>query len=103
MVTDSRGLSGPILEEEVELSLRELCHSCRVETDFVVALVQEGVIDPLGPQTARWRFHGHCLTRVRRAANLQRDLGINLAGIALALDLMEESDRLRTELARWRT
>jgi chaperone modulatory protein CbpM len=38
--------------------------------------------------------------RVRSALRLQRDLGVNLAGIALALDLMEELESLRAELKK---
>jgi len=36
--------------------------------------------------------------RVRSALRLQHDLGVNLAGIALALDLMEELENLRAQL-----
>ncbi|WP_027330849.1 chaperone modulator CbpM [Marinimicrobium agarilyticum] len=96
-------LTGTILEEDIELTLGELCRNCHVEVDFVVELVQEGVIDPLEPDASRWAFAGHNLVRLRRAVNLHRDLGINLAGIALVLDLLEESERLKTELARWRS
>jgi chaperone modulatory protein CbpM len=38
------------------------------------------------------------VVRVRSALRLQRDLGVNLAGIALALDLMEELEDLRSQL-----
>jgi len=31
---------------------------------------------------------------------LQRDLGVNLAGIALALDMLDEIDKLRGRLQR---
>ena len=37
--------------------------------------------------------------RARTALRLQRDLEINLPGVALALELLEELDRLRRELA----
>lgn len=94
-------LTGRVLEEEIELSLAELCRSCRVEADFVVELVQEGVVDPIQPEAPRWTFAGPSLPRVRRAVNLHRDLGLNLAGIALALELMDEREQLRAELARW--
>jgi len=93
-------MAGIILEEEIELSLSDLCRSCRVDTDFVVALIQEGVIDPLEPAARRWTFGGQSLTRLRRAVNLHQDLGLNLAGIALALELLEDRERLRAELAR---
>lgn len=102
MRTDKHPLiAGAILEEEVELTLGDLCRSCRVEADFVVELIQEGVIDPLEPAEQRWTFSGQSLMRLRRAVNLHQDLGLNLAGVALALELLDERARLRVELARW--
>lgn len=92
------GLSGHILEEEVQLSLSELSRACHVEADFIVELVHEGVIDPLEPHQTRWTFSGVNLLRLRKAVNLRRDLGLNLAGVALALDLLEETERLRAQL-----
>jgi chaperone modulatory protein CbpM len=47
-----------------------------------------------------WRFSGGTVVRVRSALRLQRDLGVNLAGIGLALDLMEELEGLRAQLHR---
>ncbi len=94
-------MTGVILEEEIELTLSDLCRSCCVDADFVVELIQEGVIDPLEPKAHRWTFGGHSLTRLRRAINLHQDLGLNLAGIALTLELLDERERLRAELARW--
>ena len=45
-----------------------------------------------------WHFSGAALRRVRRALRLERDLELNLAGVALALDLMDELEQLRNEL-----
>ena len=41
------------------------------------------------------------LRRVRRAQRLQRDLGVNTPGIALALELLEEVESLRARLRRF--
>jgi chaperone modulatory protein CbpM len=90
---------GSVLED-LELTLEELCEACSVHTHFIHELVEEGVIDPVDTQTSPWSFKGHCLKRVRVVANLQRDLEINLAGAALALDLIQEIDALRAELER---
>jgi chaperone modulatory protein CbpM len=48
--------------------------------------------------TTEWRFSGTALRRTRLALRLERDLELNLAGVALALDLMEEVERLRRAL-----
>jgi chaperone modulatory protein CbpM len=40
------------------------------------------------------------LRRIRCAERLEEDLGVNSAGAALVLDLLEELERLRTRLGR---
>ena len=93
-------LSGDVLGEDVELTLVELCRTCQLPAERVYELVEEGIIDPLGGEPARWRFRWTSVRRVRCALRLERDLGVNLAGAALALDLLEELDRLRARLRR---
>ncbi len=93
-------LTGIILEEEIHLSLRELCDACAVHAEFITELVDEGVIEPSGFDKSHWCFSGISLHRIRTAKRLQRDLGINLAGVALALDLLDEMQRLHTQLQK---
>jgi chaperone modulatory protein CbpM len=45
-----------------------------------------------------WHFSGAALRRARVAVRLERDLELNLAGVALALDLLDELAQLRHEL-----
>jgi chaperone modulatory protein CbpM len=84
--------------EDAPLTLAELCRACNIHADWVIGLVEEGIIEPDGKEIHLWRFSGVSLVRVRSALRLQRDLGINLAGVGLALDLMEELEKLRTQL-----
>jgi len=93
--------TGTVIEED-SLTLEQLCHACGVHAEWVISLVEESIIEPQGDEMQVWRFSGASLVRVRSALRLQRDLGVNLAGIALALDLMEELESLRTELKRMR-
>ena len=87
-------LAGEVVED-MELTLSELCRVCAVTEAEVLALVEEGVIEPAGRRPARWRFAGTSLRRVRLALHLQHDLGVNVAGAALALDLLDELEALR--------
>ena len=57
-------------------------------------MVEEGILDPEGENPETWRFPGTSLTHVRIVVRLQRDLGINLAGTALVLDLLNRLARL---------
>ena len=95
-------LSGDVLEEDIELSLADLCRICQLSADRVLQLVDEGLLEPRGPGPGQWRFHGRSVRRVRCVIRLERDLGVNLAGAALALDLLEEIQQLRAHLNRYR-
>lgn len=86
------------LDEAPLITLAELCRACTVHAEWVIELVEEGVITPAGRRREQWRFYGESLQRVLVVQRLQRDLGVNLAGAALALELMEELTRLRRRL-----
>ena len=84
-----------LLDDSVELSLEELCAACRVSEELVVEIVAEGIVEPLGGSRAQWRFTGLAVTRIRRVIRLQQEFDVNLPGAALALELLEEVERLR--------
>jgi chaperone modulatory protein CbpM len=91
-------LTGAIFEEAVLLTVQDLSRMCAVEERHIVEFVEEGVLNVVEINTTEWRFPGAALRRARLALRLERDLELNLAGVALALQLMEELDRLRNEL-----
>jgi chaperone modulatory protein CbpM len=91
-------LTGEIFEEYAVLSVDELSRLCAVDRTYIVELVEEGVLSVATVEAEQWRFTGTALRRARTALRLQRDLEINLPGVALALELMEELDALRREL-----
>jgi chaperone modulatory protein CbpM len=97
---DEKTLSGILLDEHTELSLNEFCHACSRQEEWVVELVEEGVLEPIGGDRKRWQFSAASLQRAHITLRLQRDLGINLAGIALTLDLLDEIETLRARLNR---
>ena len=82
-------LTGEVMEESDLVSLADLCRSCTVETNTITTLVAEGILDPTGEDIEHWRFTIGSLRRVKTVIHLQRDLGVNLAGAALALELLD--------------
>ncbi|RZJ26779.1 MAG: MerR family transcriptional regulator [Haliea sp.] len=91
-------LTGFVLEDQDGLTLVEVCRACAAEPEMVMALVEEGLVVPSGAAPAEWRFTGVHMHRARVAVRLQQDLGVNLPGAALALQLLEELDSLRARL-----
>jgi chaperone modulatory protein CbpM len=97
-LSEHHALSGSIVEEAALLTVAELCRMCAVDERHIVELVEEGVLTVVEIEAAEWHFSGAALRRTRLALRLERDLEINLAGVALALELIEEIANLRREL-----
>jgi chaperone modulatory protein CbpM len=72
------------------LTVYDLSRTCAVQVQFIIELVHEGVLIPLnGTDHGSWRFGNNDSNRIRVAWRLHRDLGVNLPGAALALELLE--------------
>jgi chaperone modulatory protein CbpM len=93
---------GILLDEQTDLSLNDICRACSSSAEWVIELVDEGILEPTGYQPTQWRFSPDCLQRARTAMRLQRDLGVNLAGVALALNLIDEIHSLESLLSQVR-
>ena len=97
MQTALNEVIGRILEDDARFSLEELCRSCSLLPEQLLEMVDEGIIEPIDYQqtTTAWQFAGNSVVRVRTVIRLQRDLGVNLAGAALAVELLDEIKALR--------
>ena len=96
--SEDQVLAGAIFEETALLTVKDLSRMCAVDERHIVEFVEEGVLNVVEIDTTEWHFTGAALRRVRLALRLERDLELNLAGVALALELMEELQTLRREL-----
>jgi chaperone modulatory protein CbpM len=96
--SQDQALTGAIVGESTRLSLRDLCRMCAVDERHIVAFVEEGVLTVVETAGGEWHFSGASLRRARLAVRLERDLELNLAGVALALELLDELEQMRREL-----
>ena len=96
--TNPPAASGHVVEVESGFTLLELCRSGGAAPEEVSVWVIEGVLEPVGQGPHDWCFAGSALRRARLAMRLARDLEVNAAGVALALDLLDEIAALRASL-----
>lgn len=82
-------------------SLKELCQRGCVTADYVLELVSYGILEPIDENLPP-RFETGALIRLRSARRLQQDLQVNLPGIAMSLELLDEVKQLREEVIRLR-
>ncbi|HEY2464318.1 MAG TPA: chaperone modulator CbpM [Steroidobacteraceae bacterium] len=100
--TDDPALPGTIFDESALLSIKDLSRMCAVDEHHIVEFVEEGVLSVINVRS-EWHFSGDALRRARLAVRLERDLELNLPGVALAVELIEELARLRRELGARRS
>jgi len=93
-------VSALVLDESVEFTLSELCSACSVAEQLVVEIVAEGIVEPIEAGPQHWRFSGIAMARIQRVVRLQQEFEVNLPGAALALELLEEIERLRRSRGR---
>ncbi|MDB6060287.1 MAG: hypothetical protein JWM78_390 [Verrucomicrobiaceae bacterium] len=93
-------------------SLSEICERCGVKTEIIVEMVEYGIVAPVTQSlTAEshavhaqhsWQFNLDALIRLYRAQRLRRDLELNLPGLALSLELMDQVDTLKQQITTLR-
>ena len=91
-------VDGMLLDDEVRLTLSDLCRATGLHAEALIAMVEEGLIEPRGDSPRSWRFPATALARLNTAVRLQRDLQLNVSGVALALDLLDEVRALRARV-----
>ena len=96
--SESFVIDGIVVEDSLFFTLADLCRACGAERSQVLALVDEGVLQPVGNGPQDWRFGGPSLRTARTATRLLRDLELGIAGVALVIELLAEVEALRAQL-----
>lgn len=78
---------------DIVLSLDELVSACGQDHQWVLALIEENIIEYDVPE--HQQFTGYQLTTVRRASRLSRDFEASVPAIGLILELLDEVEQLR--------
>jgi chaperone modulatory protein CbpM len=89
-----------LVDHDAPVTLEELARFCEQQTDWVLSLIDQGVVPASrGSTSGQWVFTSVSVTRARHVARLQRDFEVNLDAAALMVDLIEEVRHLRGRLS----
>lgn len=90
-------IESPVLHINIE----EICQSVNISEDFILELVQYSIVVPIeGNAPKEWLFSADSVSVVKKATRLHRDLAIDLADLAMVLNLLNEIDMLKAENSR---
>ncbi|MEY2919575.1 MAG: hypothetical protein RL261_880 [Pseudomonadota bacterium] len=98
---DGDVLHAQFLGDDDWLRIDEICTRLCVERQWIVEMVELGALDAQGGlEPAAWLFPRRELPRVLAMTRLVTDLGVNLTGAAIIVELVEERRRLLSQLRR---
>ncbi|MEN9728566.1 MAG: hypothetical protein RL434_2932 [Pseudomonadota bacterium] len=83
-------------------SAAEVCALCELDPDQMRRFVECGLLNPEGTGPESWIFPPRAIMVVRRAMQLQRELALDMPGLLLAMELLEEVSALRRQVERLR-
>jgi len=86
--------------EQTVLSLEDLADAAGLHPGLVEQYVDYGLLEPLKGAGHGLLFPVSAVDRLRRIVRLRCDLGVNLAGIAVILEMRERLVGLQAELER---
>lgn len=84
---------------DIIMSFDELVSACGQDPQWVMALIEENIIEYDVPELEK--FTGYQLTTVRRASRLSRDFEASVPAIGLILELLDEVEQLRQFKRQW--
>jgi chaperone modulatory protein CbpM len=93
-----RTFEAQITAEGEWLSVTQVCRATPIDFAVVIELAELGVVSPRGNEPQEWQVSAREFARLRTAARLIRDLGVNVSGAALAIELLEARRELEARL-----
>lgn len=91
-------LTAVLVEDTTTFSFVEVCQKYHIPKELLREMIEQGFFDIQSSAEEQLSLDQQALRRMEAAFRLHRDLGINLPGVALALDLLEELEKMRSEL-----
>jgi DNA-binding transcriptional MerR regulator len=88
--------------EHAPCTLEGLAARTGVHPGRIQAYMAYGLLEPIQPASDQPLFDAACMARLQKIERLRRDLGVNLAGIAVILDLLDRLSALQREAVYWR-
>ncbi|MGC1181707.1 chaperone modulator CbpM [Legionella sp.] len=91
-------LIGILIEESETKTYTEVCHKYNIPEKLLMEMMEQGLFANQSTEIEQLKLNQNELHHIESAFRLHQDLGINLPGVVLAIELLEEIKKLKDEL-----
>jgi chaperone modulatory protein CbpM len=100
MVRVTQVIEAHVLGEGDWIAASEICQLCRIAPETALEIAALGLVASREPLPGQWEFAATALPRLRVVGRLMHDLGVNVSGAALAVELLETQRELERRIRR---
>ena len=87
-----------LIDDDASLTFVEVCQRYSLSESMLRQMIEHGLFPEACIRVKATRFDAPKLARVHSASRLRHDLGVNVPGVVLALELLDELQELRQEV-----
>lgn len=99
-MTEQNMIKGIVMNDDMTLSFIEVCHYCHLPEEVLEDWIAHGLLgDEIRASVAAAQFNRDMIERIRSAHRLHHELEVNVQGVVLVLELLDQMAVLREELA----
>ncbi|MCX7115764.1 MAG: molecular chaperone [Gammaproteobacteria bacterium] len=93
-------LNAVIVDEHTTLTYTEVCEYLNIPEALLIEMEEQGLFEvTVLPEKSKPCLKSKAINRIEAACRLHQQLGVNLSGAVLALELLDELQELRHRLA----
>lgn len=93
MIPNDNHITGILIDEDTTFSLEDVCSHYNISETLLHEMQEHGLL-----QLTHATLDSKTFYRIQTASRLHEDLGVNLPGIMLVLDLLDDLEHTRNEL-----
>lgn len=97
-MADQTIIAGVLMDEDSTISFVEVCQKCNISEEMLLDMIEHGLFSSSPPRNKISDVDQRTFIRIQSACRLQQDLGINVPGVVLVMELLEELEQAREEL-----
>lgn len=87
-----------LIEESETITYTEVCRKYNIPEKLLIEMMEQGLFSNQSTRLNELQLNQKELQKIESAFRLHRDLGINLPGVVLAIELLERIERMDSEL-----
>lgn len=91
-------ITAVLVDEQMTVSLVEVCKQYHISEQMLLEMIDHGLVQQTSMHHQTIHIDTLTLARIQSACRLHDDLGVNIPGAVLALELLDELEQIRDEL-----